>query len=72
MTDKSMAQEFAEGMAEVAHDADLTADYDAQWNGKYKLVKFMNHGGKRGLRFTDKSKLFLGKEGTLILPVEGE
>jgi hypothetical protein len=36
----------------------------------YKIVRFIEHDNKKGMRFADGSKVFFGDEGKLILPVE--
>lgn len=65
----TLAKEFCEALAKVANDYEATVKVDAEYKGKYKVVKFKKHNDKRGLRFIDGSKLFFGdKEGTFILP----
>lgn len=63
-TELNMAQQFGKAMAKVAHSDSESEKVAATFS--FKVVKFKKHNDRRGLRFSDGSKLFFGDEGKLV------
>lgn len=66
---RTEAELFCEQMAAVAHSYKLSVKVSEKFN--FKKVVFKKHDDKKGLRFSDGSKIFFGdKPGTFILPIQ--
>lgn len=61
---KTQAEQFGEQMAAVSGSVEKSNAVASKFS--FKAVRFMKHGGRKGLRFADGSKLFFGEEGKLI------
>lgn len=64
----TQAQSFAEEMAKCANNLKKSNEVAAKYT--FKMVTFKKHNDRKGFRFADGSKLFLGSLGKFELPLE--